>query len=188
MWAFLISLRLAAAVEGLSLDQWGMPLLFGDQLLECPNNQHDGRYIRTTGTTKIKGYCESGVAVGTWSATSEDGFNWKGTLDNGRFVGTFKSWYPNGERRAKGKYEAGKRIGTWKYWHDNGSLSGQGVWTDGKESGCWEAYYKNGERAWAGAYVDGEKVGRWLNWTAGGKEKQVYGGEPTQGACWWILW
>jgi len=186
MWAILISS--AYAVVGVGLDQWGMPLIFDGQVVECPANQGDGRYLRMSNGDKIKGYCKNGLAVGKRTATSKTGFNWKGKLEGGKFVGTFKSWHTNGARWAKGKFEDGQKVGVWKYWHDNGSLSARGTWIANKESGCWEGYYGTGERSWAGAYVDGEKVGRWLSWTDAGKDKQLYGGEPTQGACWWILW
>ena len=177
-------------ITGWNLDKWGTPHL-GNSLWECPKRGVEGRYLTswTNGNKKMKGTCTGGVATDKWQQWHENGeLMWQGAWEGGLPTGTWKSYYDNGKKWARGSFDKGLRTGEFSYWHDNGELWAEGEWMEDKEAGCWVVYYSNGELAIRGAYVDGEKVGKWLYWDEqGNRRPEIYGGEETQGKCFWNL-
>ncbi len=71
-WTLSVTLGLglpvgAWAVVGVSLNAMGDPLVYHDQVLECPNKAGDGRYqvSYANGQRGVRGSCSSGLAVGS---------------------------------------------------------------------------------------------------------------------------
>ena len=62
----------------------------------------------------------------------------EGTLKKGRFHGTFKSYYENGQLRSEGTLKDGKEDGPYKDYYDNGQLESEKTYKDGKFIGSKE--------------------------------------------------
>ena len=62
----------------------------------------------------------------------------------GKFHGTWKFYFPNGQLETKGKFNNGVRIGKWNYYHENGLKSGISKYLNGKKHGVWKVYDENG--------------------------------------------
>jgi hypothetical protein len=182
----------AAAVVGVNTGHNGVPLIHSDQVLECPNEAGEGRFLKSwpsTGHKLEKGTCSGGLAVGGWTAWHENGVkSWTGWLESGRFEGKFRSWYDNGQKRSRLEYLNGLLDGASTLWWEDGTVRGTGDYEQGQEQGCHRGWHRDGGRAAVGAYLDGEKVGRWFYWNEQGtRRKELYGGSPSSGRCWWPL-
>lgn len=182
----------ARAVVGVNTGHNGIPLIYADQVLECPHEAGEGRFLRswsTTGHKLERGTCHGGLAVDTWTAWHENGVkSWTGWLEAGRFEGRFRSWYDNGQKRSRLDYVEGLLHGHSTLWWDDGTMRGRGAYEQGEEQGCHVSWHRDGHRASTGAFLDGEKVGRWFYWDEQGtRRKEFYGGEASKGRCWWPL-
>ncbi|MFT5701141.1 MAG: hypothetical protein ACI8ZB_004030 [Desulforhopalus sp.] len=54
---------------------------------------------------------------------------------NGKMIGNWVSWHPNGVKASEGLYSDGKPVGVYRSWHKNGKLASQGQYKDGNISG-----------------------------------------------------
>ena len=50
----------------------------------------------------------------------------KTSYSNGKDMGEYLLYYPNGRLRVKGRYEYGKPKGVWEYYTETGKLKGKG--------------------------------------------------------------
>jgi hypothetical protein len=177
----------ARAVVGVGLNGDGTLLLSPGQVAECPRESGDGTYQLTwrNGKKMVKGQCRGGLYAGTWKAWHENGEKmWEVSFDAGRPNGEFRSFWPNGQERVKVGYANGVLDGKFKAWHAGGQMAAVGDYQGGKRAGCWETYFDDGVHESKGAYNNGTKVKSWLYWDRqGGKRREKYGGEATQGAC-----
>ena len=181
----------AHAVVGIILNAMGDPLIKPDQVMECPGEAGEGRYVKSwpEGGPWVKGNCVSGLATGTWKTYHRSGeLEWKAEVESGKLVGYFKSWYEDGAIRAKGGMAAGAKDGYWSFYFNNGETKAKGHYGAGDQQGCWVTYHDNGRKASKGAYADGKKVGTWYKWNAEGKRsKEKFGGTKTAGGCFFPL-
>jgi antitoxin component YwqK of YwqJK toxin-antitoxin module len=124
----------------------------------------------------------------------ESGVRTEGAYANGRGVGSWRSWYPNGRpfRRyelvagwldglettwdldgtiiSKGGYRAGQREGPWMV--NDLSVTGRGNYRHGAREGRW-SFSSEGHRIAAGAYRDGQFEGPWVfYWPGGGLDSR----------------
>ena len=96
-------------------------------------------------------YTENGILQG------------KGLLENGKTIGAWEFYYPNGNVKAKGVFNnLGSKEGKWVYYSVSGRLRGVDNWKDGKQEGedliynarevlTAKANYRNGQ-------LHGEKI------------------------------
>lgn len=171
-----------------SLDDYGAPSEGAlTRPIACPPQAHDGsiRLAWDTGAPKVEGTCQGGIMVGTWKGYYPNGQKrWEGNLIGGRFEGKFKGFYPNGEKRVEVEINGGLPLGGFKAWWDNGEVREKGDFVGGKRNGCWVSFYPSGQNASKGTYADGERVLTWLTWSeAGVKKKEKLGGSATHGEC-----
>ncbi len=70
----------------------------------------------------------------------------EGILDTaGRKQGAWKEYFLNGTLQSKGEYLNGKRIGEWIFYHPNGKIEQFGKYDrKGKAQGPWKWYYETG--------------------------------------------
>jgi antitoxin component YwqK of YwqJK toxin-antitoxin module len=180
-----VILALVLAVVGVGQNRDGTLLLGADQVVEC--GQGDGEFLRShpNGKVALKGRCKGGVYVGTWKSFFANGEKqWQVDFEAGRPNGTFRSWYETGQEQTKTEYKNGPLEGKYKWWWPNGKLAVEGHYKAGQKSGCWETYNEKGEHSSKGAYVSGKQVGTWLNWDdQQNKRRDKFGGEPTEGKC-----
>jgi hypothetical protein len=89
------------------------------------------------------------------------------TLVGGERDGPWRFHYPDGALREEGRYDDGRRVGTWRTWHRNGQLASQGErrWNDAtsasEREGPWEFWRDDGSPSARGAYGAGLREGEW---------------------------
>lgn len=117
---------------------------------------------------------------------------------SGKYIGSWKIYYPTGELRAEGEYEEGKKNGKWKYYFITGELEQKGNYKNNLPSGEWVWYFKNREIKRqeyyrkgredgesieydeqnrivnSGNYVDGLRTGSWFLTTGDYEEEGEY--------------
>lgn len=64
----------------------------------------------------------------------------------------------------------GKRVGSWLSFHPNGVIWSRSVYVDGKEHGPTEVFHDNGSTFYSGAYNAGQPSGEWIFYDPQGKE------------------
>ncbi len=170
----------------------GIPQLEPEQLIECPPEVDDGRYVNewsSTGDKHERGSCRAGLAVSSWNAWYENGVKaWSGFLEDGRIEGRFRTWYEDGQKRARLEYVQGLLQGDVVLWWEDGTLQGVGAYEQGLAQGCHARWHRDGRRAARGAYLDGVKVGRWVYWDQQGqRSREQHEGQPSKGRCWWPM-
>ena len=69
--------------------------------------------------------------------------------------GSFKSFHPDGSRKATGRYKAGREHGRWREWYADGKRRSNGTYESGSRTGKWEFWRPDGsvDEAWAGEYA-----------------------------------
>ena len=67
----------------------------------------------------------------------------EGTLKKGKFHGTFKIYYENGQLKVEGTFKHGKPDGPVKYYHSNGQLHIEETFKDDKLDGPFKNYNSN---------------------------------------------
>ncbi len=122
------------------------------------------REVRVAGVTdsvRIEGSDSrwTGEDTGTWTWSFPDGTQReRGTLADGRRVGTWSQWWSNGERRSEGRRDYDERTrtspreGPWTFWHPNGAVAARGIYRHGKREGTWEYSLDDGR-------LDGDQTG-----------------------------
>ena len=116
-----------------------------------------------------------------------------GSFQNNQRVGTWRSWYKNGQLKDSGDIKNDKLTGTWITWYENGRMATRAHFTDepgpitfmpgeaanetsllvfpppiSVKSGTWETWSSNGNRKDSGNYVNDRKEGFWRSWYENG--------------------
>lgn len=90
-------------------------------------------------------------------------FSGKGMYKDGRRVGEWEFYYPNGKLEQKGKFDnKGREQGTWKWYYESGKLYREEVYINGRLNGELKDYDEDGKIILQGFYVDDRKEGRWV--------------------------
>jgi antitoxin component YwqK of YwqJK toxin-antitoxin module len=66
-------------------------------------------------------------------------------------------------------YQDGKKVGTWTIWHPNGIKSEVTTWKHGKRHGLYTSWYENGQKKEEKTYKDGKKEGVGTIWYENGQ-------------------
>ncbi len=93
-------------------------------------------------------YDENGVLLGKGIMTNE-----------GKRVGEWAFFYPDGQVKSKGKFADNKRTGEWNFYLENGSKEQIGSYNNGLPEGKWNWFYPNGNARRSGFYVRGKEEG-----------------------------
>lgn len=123
----------------------------------------------------------------------------EGVIDEqGRKIGSWAEYYPEGELRLKGSYLDNRKSGSWTYYFINGGIEQKGRFERGRFQGLWIWYYSNGN-TWReesyfngredgffieydrrgmilakGDYISGEKEGEWIYQVGDHEERGSY--------------
>lgn len=84
--------------------------------------------------------------------------------ENGKRVGSWKFFYPNGELLAKGEYGNDKKQGKWEYFYKNNKKEQIGRYKNGKPEGTWFWYYPNGDILREENYLNGKREGHFVEY------------------------
>lgn len=66
-------------------------------------------------------------------------------LPGGIFEGEWKTYYKNGQIKAKGPFKNGKKHGKWVFYYPDGKKEQEGSFNENVLSGQWTWYYHNGQ-------------------------------------------
>lgn len=92
-------------------------------------------------------------------------------LDSGR-VTHMKSFHPNGRILAQGKYVNQQKDSTWLYYNaEDGSLSAEEHYINHSREGVWKTYYPEGRVAEEISYANNMKNGPWIQYFTNGNVK-----------------
>lgn len=69
----------------------------------------------------------------------------KGRYENGRKVGVWTRYYPNGNIQSKITYANGRPKGSYEFYYSNGQLEEKSSWNRNKNYGEFKRYYENGQ-------------------------------------------
>lgn len=86
--------------------------------------------------------------------------------------GPYRSWYENGQLRARGDFVDGIREGAWSYWHSNGQLSGEGALRNDRADGPWTYWHDNGQKAKEQHWKVGLAHGPYRSWFQDGQQAE----------------
>ena len=111
-------------------------LLFASTLIYAQNAE--GRKV---GSWIIKGVDSSKPGY------SDDAIVEKGKYENGRKVGVWISYFPNGKIKAEIRYINGRPKGPYKTYYENGQIEEQRNWALNKQTGNFKRFYENGQVA-----------------------------------------
>ena len=103
---------------------------------------------------------KNGEPVGTWKSWYEDGqARSEATFDAG-VLGTMSFWHANGRLAAQGPARGGVRIGEWKFWHANGRLEEEGTYVENLRQGVWRAWSEDGLEEWEVRYANNQRISK----------------------------
>ena len=89
----------------------------------------------------------------------------QGKIIDGKEVGEWVAYFPNGQLFRKWNYKDGKREGEWFRYFDNGQISGKTTYKDGKEDGEKLWYGENGRLYNIWNSKDGKLHGEQFNYS-----------------------
>ena len=90
--------------------------------------------------------------------------------DRGLFQNNWREFYPDGTLRAEGRYRNGRRVGEWKFYFPNGDLEQIGSFNNnGEHEGEWIWYHSNGAIHVVQTYEKGLLEGRFREFADDGK-------------------
>lgn len=125
------------------------------------------------GDLKYKGEYVDGKPVGTFTYYYPDGIV-KATLnfiDSGA-IAYAKNYHPNGKLMAVGKYVNQKKDSTWLYYsQEDGTLSTEEHYLNTIKEGVWKTYYPEGQVAEEVIYRNDLREGPWIQYFTDGKVK-----------------
>ncbi len=114
---------------------------------------------RTAG--EQQGSFKNGVRIGSWATFWSNGQLWeRGTFKNGKKDGSWSIYYDNGQLWQRGSFKSGKKDGSWILYYDSGQLLIKSTYKDGKANGYWHHYNIDGSKdlGLSGTYKDGKKI------------------------------
>lgn len=84
---------------------------------------------------------------------------------NGKIMGEYTEWYPNGLLKQKGTYdEENKRTGYWVYYAEDGNLKSESNYLHGKRHGEQREYFKSGILRSLADYKNDKRHGRSIHY------------------------
>ena len=86
----------------------------------------------------------------------------QGTLKNGKWDGSYVSYYDNGQLMNEGNFKNGFEDGLWISYHENGKLTSKGNFWEGGQEGAWVWYWDNGQLNFKGNFGDSGREGVWV--------------------------
>jgi antitoxin component YwqK of YwqJK toxin-antitoxin module len=110
-----------------------------------------------------EGRYEEGKKIGVWKTYYPNG-NIKSeiTYTNNRPKGYAKMYYENGKMQEEGIWENNRWVGDYKAYHSNGQLFYDFAYNNtGKREGQQKYYYENGQMMMKGEMKDGKEAGVW---------------------------
>ncbi len=69
----------------------------------------------------------------------------EGIYMDGKRIGIWKEYYPNGNLKSKITYDKGRPNGYAMMYHDNGKIKEEGLWQNSRWIGDYKLYYDNGQ-------------------------------------------
>jgi len=94
----------------------------------------------------------------------------EGIIDEqGRKIGSWKDFYPTGEKRALGNYKDNRKSGSWTYYFIKGGIEQKGKFERGRFHGFWLWYYPNGNTWREESYFNGRQDGMFIEFDRTGK-------------------
>jgi antitoxin component YwqK of YwqJK toxin-antitoxin module len=94
----------------------------------------------------------------------------EGIIDiEGKRVGEWKDYYPEGNLKATGNYVDNLRSGKWTFYFRNNKIEQTGEYIKGKENGIWTWYYENGNTWREESYFNGREDGVMVEYLENGK-------------------
>jgi antitoxin component YwqK of YwqJK toxin-antitoxin module len=76
----------------------------------------------------------------------------------GKYDGSYKQYFSNGQLRTEGFYVSGVKNGLWKSYHENGTLHSKGMYKHGYWDGLWVDHYEDGSIRSKGYYQNGKLI------------------------------
>ncbi|MFT4539810.1 MAG: antitoxin component YwqK of YwqJK toxin-antitoxin module [Planctomycetota bacterium] len=89
--------------------------------------------------------------------------------DKGAKVGTWQSWFDNGERESEIEFAGDGVEAKMRWFHRNAALAAQGSGIQGVRTGEWSYWHANGQLRQMGKFIAGLKEGPWSFWSESGK-------------------
>ncbi|MDA3960925.1 MAG: hypothetical protein PF961_09060 [Planctomycetota bacterium] len=123
------------------------------------------------GTPLAEGYLNNGKPIGPWRYWHPNGVLARSGsfLGGSHPTGEWKTWSSNGIRISHGSYENGLEVGVWSYWYANGSPSMKGPYYLGERHGSWKHWHPGGVHAAEGNYIRNHQAGMWHQWDIHGR-------------------
>jgi len=89
----------------------------------------------------------------------------------GSFIkdGSYKTWYPGAIPQVAGEYSQGKKVGNWKEWHPNGQMKSSMNFKDDILDGTYVGWYEGGQKSVEGKYASDHFVGPLTLWYQNGQ-------------------
>ena len=78
----------------------------------------------------------------------------------------FDKFYLNNQLAERGKFNNGKKVGLWRTWHPNGMVATEQEWAGGQKNGNFKGYNDRGELITKGLFRADKRQGRWYNLVA----------------------
>jgi len=69
----------------------------------------------------------------------------EGRYQDGKKIGVWTAWYPNGVMKNRITFENGRPFGKAIMYHENGKVAEEGLWKNSRWVGDYKLYYDNGE-------------------------------------------
>ena len=93
----------------------------------------------------------------------------KGSYVDGKKVGSWERFHPNGQLAQKGTYEDHKPVGLQEVFHENGQLKSSGHFKNNKKQGKFEEYAKSGQLEVKKNFIDGQQDGSYESYYQNGQ-------------------
>jgi len=107
----------------------------------------------------VRGTYQNGKKEGIWKTYDWDVQLWtKKTFKDGKLDGVSEIYYDNGRLENKVNYKNGKMNGLSEFYDDKGQLRFLEIWKNGKQDGVWEEYRGNGQLAKKETYQAGKRI------------------------------
>ena len=91
--------------------------------------------------------------------------------------GKYKSHWPNGELRHKGKLKEGRKHGLIQAWYESGVKQSEVTYIRGKKHGMSRSWHENGQLSYEASYLDGKGQLPDVRWHPNGKKSYHAVGE-----------
>ena len=147
------------------------------------NNLQQGLWVFTNETKKLPGYAndqiveqgyfKDGRKVGKWQSFYPNGkLQHELTYVNNKPDGFAVFYYTNGKVKEEGIWRNNRWVGDYKYYYENGKLRNDWQYSEtGKRTGVQRYYYENGQLMIEGAWENGKESGKLVEYYDDGSVK-----------------